>query len=274
MGEKERNFLASLGLLLSIAIFAVIIFHTIDFNGIKIKSESDKMMNYLSQKQYNQFYENLSIDSLSTFDKFNNYQENIDEILGDIKEYKYVKAYKSKAASGEEITYVEYNLKYSKEQEESIRIVLGFTYSNGKWKVSQYKPMLDNSDNDSELSEKLEIINSDLKEETKEVNDARSILTKAIEAYDNENYKYVYTMLSDELKEKGTEDEFINYLKIQHDKYGRVSDSKYKGYELSKDKSEYKFNYYMEDKNIYITIWITVKDKPYLSGINFSEDVW
>ena len=256
----------------------MIVFHTIDFSGIKTKILGDKMMSYLSKNEYNQFYENLSNDGIFTFDKFNDYQNNISEILGYMKKYRFHGAYKSKSDNEENNIIMEYDVSYSKLSNEDAKVNLIFKYSNNEWQVSQYKIKIDDANNDSEITRKINIINSTLNDENTEADDAKSIITEVMQAYDNENYKYVYTLLSNEMKQKGNEEEFVDFLKTQHDMYGEISNMKYKGYEISEDKSEYKLNYYMDgsksEEKIYITFWVKDTDKLYLSGISFSENVW
>lgn len=276
MNEKERNFMAIFGLIVSIVIFVAIIFYTVDFREIKAKTLGDKMIKCLIDKRYEEFYENLDIASFTTIDKFKNYQENIDETMGDIKEYKYLGTYKNKNSSGENDVIMEYNVKFFEFPDEDVKII--FTYSNDKLKVSKYELSIEDTSKNSELTNILNILKSNIKEETKESIDAKLLINNVVQAYNDENYNYVYTILSNELKEKGNEEEFTNYLKNQHNKYGQIFNSKFKGYEISKDKTEYKLNYCIEsnksNKIIYIIFWVKIKDKPYLSGINFSENVW
>lgn len=278
MNEKEQNFLGVLGLLVSLAIFIIIIFSTIDFNGMKVKAVGDKMMSYLSENQYEKFYDNLSSDNLSTLDKFTEYEKSINQMLGDIKKYSYLGAYKNKSVNNENNISMEYDARFSKFPDEAIKVTLIFNYNKNKWQVSQYNIAPENTDNNSEMISNINHINSSLRDESREIDDVKGILSEIIQDYDNKNYKNIYKILSDELKEKGKEYEFINYLESQYNKYGQLSNAKIKGYEINKDKSEYKFNYCLDDdknnKKTYITIWIKMKDKPFLSGIKFSENEW
>lgn len=273
MGEKEKKFLGFLGLLISLIVLIIIVLNTINVDGIKANLLGDKMMNYLYEKQYEKFYDNLSNDNLTTLDRFVEYQKNICEIFGDIKNYTYIKTYKNENSNGENDMTINYDVNFSKYPNETIKIILKFHYVNRKLYASDYR-FLTESD-DKELNHNISYINSRLNSTTKEVNDAKQMITDIVQAYDNRDYKYIYELLSCELKENRTESDFVNYLEKQNKKYGVISNIKFNGYEISKDKSEYKLNYYEDgEEKLFVTFWIMTKDKLYLSGINFTKNSW
>ncbi|OOM80592.1 hypothetical protein CLPUN_12580 [Clostridium puniceum] len=277
MGEKEKNFLGFLVLFISIVIFVVVTSYTIDFDMIKVNGLANKMMNYLNENQYEEFFKNLEYDNFSRLDRFTEYQENINQILGEMTNYKNIGTYRNKNANGEDFILIEYDANFSKIPDKTVKINLIFIYKNSDWRASEYKVGLGNINNDVELVKDINYINYNLKEETKEVDEARKLVNSVVQDYDNEDYKQIYKILNNELKGKGDESEFISYLESQHNKYDKISNAKFNGYEIGKDKTEYKFYYYIKDendKNIYIIFWVQIKDKSYLLGISFSENVW
>lgn len=279
MSEKEKILVGFLGLIVSLAIFVVIIFHSIDFSEIAVRSLGDKMMNYLSESEYEKFYNNFSSTVLCELDQLTEYQGNINQSLGDIKEYKYIKINKNLINKEEENISMEYDVNFSKFPNESVRIKLVFIKSDNKWQASEYKVISDNINKTSELANNINYINTKTQtEETKKLDDAKKIADKVIQFYQKGDYKYIYSILSDGLKEKGNESEFVNYLQSQYANYGQINDINFDGYEISRDKSEYKLYYYIDNnKNTgktFITFWVSMKDELYLSGINFSKNVW
>lgn len=277
MSEKEKILVGFLGVIVSLAIFVIILFNVIDFSEITVKSLGNKMMNYLSESQYEKFYNNFSSNELYNLDQFIKYQENINKSLGDVEKYKYIKISKNQVNKEGANISIEYDVNFSNFSDEATRISLMFINSNDKWQVSEYKIISENINQTSELANNINYINSSIKaEEIKKVDDAKKIANEVIQSYQNKDYKYIYSIISNDLKEKGNESDFVNYLQSKCDKYGQINNIKFNGYERSRNKSEYKLNYYIEDNKsntkVFITFWVSVKDKPCLSGINFSED--
>lgn len=276
MSEKEKNLVAFLGLIVSIAIFIVVVCYAFDFSEMKVKSLGDKMMNNLSESQYEKFYDNFSNNGSSKLDQITEYQENINKSLGDVKKYKFIKTNKNQVSKEEDYISIEYDVNFSKFLDEPVRINLVFLNSDNKWQASEYKIISENINKTSELANNINYLNFSIKtEEDNRGNDAKKIVSEVIQSYEKGDYKYIYSILSNDLKEKGNEDEFIKYLQNQYDKYGQTNNIKFNGYEISRDKSEYKINYSFDDsksnKKVFITFWINIKDKSYLSGIKFSE---
>lgn len=277
MGDREKIFLGFLVLFISIVAFIGIILYTFDFENIKVNAQSDKMMRYLSENQYEQFFENLSCDEFSTSDEFTQYQKNINELFGEIEDYKYIGTYSDKNIKEEECKLIEYDVNFSKVPDEIMKITLGFVHNNNKWRVSQYKIGLKNVNDNMMLVKQIKYLKANSKEKTNDTSEMQKMIIEIMQNYDNEEYKKVYASLNSELKKQGNENEFINYLENQHNKYGKISAAKFNGYETGKDKSEYKLNYCLnaeDGKIVYITFWVQKKDKLYLSGTNFSEDIW
>lgn len=269
MGEKEKNFLGALGLLVSIVILLGIIYRTIDVDGIKATILGNKVINCLIENKF----DNVSCENLETLNKIKENQENINRMLGEIKNYKYAGTYRGKNIDEENNIFVEYDVNYSKYYDENVKVILMFKYSDNNLSLSQCNLQPEN--NVSAVSNIINGLKPVIEEKTKDVDKAKELVVDVSKKFDNGDYKQIYSILSDELKEHGKEKEFIDFLIRQHNKYGDISNIKFDGYEISKGKSEYKLKYYLEgDKKIYITFWVKNKDKLYLSGINFSENMW
>ncbi|AGF55453.1 hypothetical protein B0P06_000453 [Clostridium saccharoperbutylacetonicum] len=278
MGEKEKTFLGFLGLIISIIIFCIVIFNTIDSDSIKVNTLSGKMIDYLCQNKYEEFYENLSCDEFPDLNKFIIYQENMKQILGNIKSYRSIGIYKNNSLDEKNSFSAAYDINFENFSDKKVRMILTFKCMNNKWQVSKYKIESENQNDNIELRNDIKYINMSIKDDNKEISDVRKMALDIIEKYNNGEYKYIYSILDYELKKKGNEDEFLKYLEKQNNTYGKISNIKFDRGEVGKDKSEYKLDYhYIEEKTnkkIYLTFWIRNKDKLYLSGINFSENVW
>lgn len=272
MSENEKKFLASLCLLISVLILGVIIYFRIDFNNIKIKILSTKMLYCLEKREYESFYENLDDDNKMSLDKFIENINFLNEELGEIEKYKYVAMYINDS-DNKDIRRIVYNIKFSNCCTDDVKLILTFKLKTNKWYISKYEFTSDDKNINSCLNT-IKIMNLNYEENMDIVNKSEEVIKNFKQAYTNENYKYIYENLSKELTLKGGEDEFIKYMKDTHDKYGDISNIKLKGYEISKDESEYKFNYFDDYKKIYITFWVKINDDFKLSGINFSENMW
>lgn len=274
MGEKEKRFIEYLGLLVSILILILIISYTINFRVFKANKCADRMIDYLCENDYKTFYKNLKDDNFSTWSIFSYYQDNVNRELGKIKCCKYFATYPSGDNDKDDVLVV-YNVEYEKFQKQNIRIILEVKYNDNSCDVIQYKILPINDANSSEILDSMNSINSIFNKESDQSYDIKKFVENIIYEYDNENYGEIYGVLTDDLKRKGGQQEFINYLKCQHDKYGDLKNAISNGYEISKDQTEYKFNYYFKNHDTtYVTLWIKKSGGLYLSGIMFSEKTW
>lgn len=270
MREKERVYLAFLTLIISIGLFIFVMLNTINFDLIKVHILGNKMVSYLEKKDYANFYKNLSNQNLITLQEVEECQREIDVILGGIQKYSYIGNYVTENDMVE--CYEVYSSKYSNEK---IRLTLLFKKVNKKYYVDEYKLLAENGD--EILNNNIKQINLKLNENTKENMESEVMARKIIQAYNEDNYTYIYSVVNDRLKENRNENDFVEYMKKEKALYGNLSNIKYIGNEISKDKLEEKVNYYVDTKNgekLYVEIWIRSKENQYLSGINFLGNKW
>lgn len=270
MREKERVYLAFLTLIISIGIFILVMLNTINFDLIKVHILGNKMISCLEEKDCVNFYKNLLNKNLSTLQDVEEYQSEMNVILGGTQKYSYIGNYVTKNDMVEC-----YEVNSSKYPNEKIRLIFLFEKVNKKYYVDEYKLLAENGE--EILVNNIKQLNLKLNEKTKDNMKSTVMAEKIIQAYNENNYTYIYSVINDKLKENRNEDDFLEYMKKEKTLYGELSNIEYIGHEISKDELEDKLSYYADTKNgekLYIEIWIRSKDNQYLSGINFLQNKW
>lgn len=280
MYAKEKIFVASLGVLVSLGILVSILSYQMDFSNLKLRILSHNLLTNMKEQNYSEVYNYFSDNSKIQLKQFTDRQNEIAQTLGNIEKFKYNTIVQRQSNINDKTIYVTYIVIFSKFPEKEIRLIWEFMKEEQKYKMTNYHfegdiEVLSTINNNYKLHSAIDENRND----GASINDYDEIVKGVFEAYELGNYKNIYSKFSNKMKKRGTEDQFLEYLKSANKRYGKLEQIEIVDSNTSKDKKEVKLDYhgYSErmDGKIRITLWIRKEEEDfYLSGFKFVENSW
>ncbi len=280
MRLKEKKLIAYLGLLVSTAILFMILIFALDFAYIKLRLECNYLMNCMKEQNYAGLYSNLTEDYQKTLNEFSKEHKSLVTKHGEIIKYRYDSIHRNSRQKEARELVVNYDVDTDSDLQGKIAVAWTFVKHGFDWQVKDIKIFRDSEDTIYSLKSGEICVERPFAEVEGSINieNAKIFADGIIECIFNGNYEDVYDKAYEELKTKGSVQDFTYYVKSAREQWSDLAGFELLNCETGKGNLEMKLRYGISDKNsekiAQTDIWVKDEDGMYLSGIKFSENSW
>lgn len=263
MKVRELKLIIILSLFLTIIINVLLIRNTYDFGIVKLAIKSHNNVNAFITGNDSKIIGDLS-NSIS-YDLYKENRQLILEETGKIHTFKLSNVFENFKREKNNKFIVDYVIE-SELKPEGVGISMVYDYYGNDWSLVQVA--LQGHDLISQKS---------MMVEKSRIEAVYSLADEVLKAYIENNYEYIYSTMSQDLRERKSKEDLLAYLNYSKEKYGVIKQKSEPTVDFSKNGDEYKFVYLVKSeriKNLSLIVWIKAGDTIDLSGIKFTENAW
>lgn len=273
MHDTEQKLLINLGALVTLGVFVFLLSQIMNSFGIQNMLFGNNLMEYYKNNDYSSIYK--CYDENFNEQYFINEQNALNNILGDVNNYKYVGQAKY-SVNGNNMMRIMYEVDYTNYRK--IGLTWGMVKRQNHWKVINYKLDSDYATL-SEISEKAGTdISFVIKMIEGNMDRFKVFAEKTLILLQKRDYEKIYSDFDNNLKKRGTQSEFIEYLKYAEKRYGKLESSKIDRCISGKNKNEVQLEYQCSFEKAGsvagIVLWVKEDTGLFISGFKFIEGKW